>query len=476
MSDSPDSYDFAVIGGGSAGYAGARTAAALGLRTVVIDGADELGGLCILRGCMPSKALIASADRALSVRRGGEFGLRATLESVDTAFIRERKRRLIADFAGYRQGQLTDGRFELVRGHATFRDAHTLDVTLREGGESRTLRFGACLVATGSSISVPDVAGLRETGFWTSDDVLDAAEVPASFVVLGGGAIALEMAHYLHGIGRAVTVIQRSEHLLTGMDHDVGDAVQHAFERRGIAVHTGTKLTRVERDAAGKKIVHFEKNGQPCVAPADEVLVALGRKPATAGLALDAAGLEAEKGRLLALATQQTSQPHIFAAGDVCGPLEVVHLAIQQAELAARNAHTWLSGAKAGEKMDYRLVLFGVFSHPQAAQVGLTELEAAKQGREVVVAKYPFDDHGKSLVMGEVDGFVKMLGDPRTGEILGASVVGPEATELIHQVVAAMHFRSTAADFARIPLYHPTLSEIWSYPAEEIADAVASRA
>lgn len=469
-SSDEEEYDFAVIGGGSAGYAAARTAVGLGLRTAVVDGSQELGGLCILRGCMPSKALIESADRALSARRGREFGLETGVRGVDPRVIRDRKRALIADFAGYRQGQLADGRFDLVRGTARFLDGHRVLVSPLGGGEERAICFRTCLIATGSVISVPDLPGLKEAGYWTSDTLLDAAEVPESLVVLGGGAIALEMAHYLDGIGRAVTVIQRSAHLLSGMDHDVADAVEQAFRHRGLAVHCGTALRRVETSPAGRKRVVFENAGTEQAVEAAEILLALGRRPATEGLGLAAASVETDHGLVAVLPTQQTSQPHVFAAGDVCGPVEVVHLAIQQGELAARNAAAWLRGEKAREKMDYRLALFGVFSHPQAAQVGLTEAAAAKEERAVRVASYPFADHGKSMVMGETDGFVKMIVDAATGEIVGASVVGPEAVELIHLIAVAMHFHCTAAEFLKIPLYHPTLSEIWSYPAEELAD------
>ncbi len=460
-------YDFAILGGGSAGYAAARTAVSLGLRTVVIDGAEELGGLCILRGCMPSKTLIETANRALVVRHGAEFGIDAAFHRVDTAALRERKRALIADFAGYRQGQLQAGKFELIRGHARFGDAHTLVVTKRDGDEV-IVKMKAALIATGSTISTPDVPGLREAGCWTSDTVLDAAEIPENFVVLGGGAIALEMAHFLEGIGRRVTVLQRSPHLLTGMDYDIADAVQAGLSTR-MEVRTGTKLLRVET-AGNRKRVHFSDATGEHVAEAAEILLALGRQPATDTLDLHAANVVHEAGRVRAAATQQTSQPHIFAAGDVCGPLDVVHTAIQQGETAARNAAALLAGREPGEKMDYRLALFGVFTQPQAAQVGLTEIAAAREGRAVLTASYPFNDHGKSMVMGEMHGFVKMIADAATGEILGAAVAGPEATELIHELVVAMHFRATVRDFMTIPHYHPTLSEIWTYPAEEIAD------
>jgi pyruvate/2-oxoglutarate dehydrogenase complex dihydrolipoamide dehydrogenase (E3) component len=165
----------------------------------------------------------------------------------------------------------------------------------------------------------------------------------------------------------------------------------------------------------------------------------------------------------------QTNVPHIFAAGDVCGETEVVHIAVQQGEIAARNAAQIIRGG-AGDlaEADYRLKLFGVFTEPQAAAVGMNEAEAAASGRPWRAASYPFNDHGKSMIAAETDGFVKMIADTETGEILGASVVGPEATELIHAIVVAMRFRCTVRQFLDIPLYHPTLSEIWSYPAEEL--------
>jgi pyruvate/2-oxoglutarate dehydrogenase complex dihydrolipoamide dehydrogenase (E3) component len=458
--------DFAVIGGGSAGYAAARTAVAAGLRTVVIDGAEELGGLCILRGCMPSKTLIQSANNARQVQRAEEFGIRAAFQNADTRVIRERKRRLIAEFAEYRQGQLQDGRFVLLRGSAAFTGPHSISVQQRDGARV-AVEARAVLIATGSVIQWPDIPGLSEAKVWTSDTVLDAAEVPDSFVVLGGGAIALEMAHYLSAIGRKVTVIQRSDHLLRGMDPDVGAVLRESFESRGMTIHTGTSLRRVETSGASKRVI-FKQSGREEAAEAAEILLALGRRAAVDGLDLNEAGVAADKGHVAVAATMQSSAPHIFAAGDVCGASDVVHIAIQQGEIAARNAARLLRGEGAMEEMDYRLKLFGVFTEPQVATVGMNEADAAASGRPWRAASYPFNDHGKSLVMGETEGFVKMLADTDTGEILGASVVGPEATELIHQVAVAMRFRSTVSQFLEIPFYHPTLSEIWTYPAEEL--------
>ncbi len=469
---SENSFDFIVIGGGSGGYAAARTAHSAGLRVAVIDGASELGGLCILRGCMPSKTLIESANRQLHIRHAAEFGLKATSHGVDIRTIRDRKRTLIADFAGYRQGQLEDGSFALHRGHARFIDAHTLEVSPRDGSATYQLTARSFCIATGSEVFVPDVPGLAETGYWTSDDVLDTDTLPKSIAVLGGGAIALEMAHYLEAMGCTVTLLQRNAQLLTGLDRECSDVIATAYTERSMKVHLGTHLCSVQKHESRKRI-EFIQDSHTHAILVDEILLAMGRQPATKGLALEAAKVSLHKTKVIVNDRMQTSQPHIFAAGDVCSPLDVVHIAIQQGEIAARNAARLLQGKAADETIDYRLTLFGVFSHPQVAVVGATTEKLRAQNIPFLEASYPFNDHGKSMVMGETSGFVKMLAHKDTGEILGACVVGPEATELIHEVVIAMNFRSTVQQFMAIPHYHPTLSEIWTYPAEEIADQMA---
>ena len=462
-------YEFVVIGGGSGGYAGARTGVEHGLKTAVVDGAETLGGLCILRGCMPSKTLIESANRNLSIRRASEFGLRASGLETHVGEIRDRKRKLIGEFAEYRQGQLEDGRFALHRGYAEFTDPHTLKISPRDRSEPYTITADAFLIATGSTIPKPPLPELDEVGYITSDDILDAESLPPSLIVLGGGAIALEMAHYLEGIGREVTVIQRSDQVLTGSDQDVADALADALRER-MTLHTGTELTGASKDGATKS-VNYNHEGEPKTASADEILVALGRAPATSGLSLESAGVSLQGKQIATGSDQSTSTGHIFAAGDVCGPHEVVHIAIEQGEIAATNAAVLL-GKLPGEKrreINYRLKLFGVFTEPQVASVGLSEAEAKAQGIEYLADSYPFDDHGKSMTMGETHGFVKLICAP-DGEILGGSAVGPEVVELIHEIAVAMHFRAKAGDLAQIPHYHPTLSEIWTYPAEELAE------
>jgi pyruvate/2-oxoglutarate dehydrogenase complex dihydrolipoamide dehydrogenase (E3) component len=461
-------FDLIVIGAGSAGYNGAALAARSGLRVALVDGASELGGLCILRGCMPSKALLAGANRLQLMHEAAEFGITATDVALDLPTLVARKRRHVADFADYRRGQIENGPFTFVRGRGVFIDAHTLEITTGQG-EVSSLRGRNFLLATGSKLNPPPVAGLEEIGYLHSDTALELTELPKSLVILGAGAIGLEFAHYFNALGTKVTILQRSAQLLKGSDADIANSLREAMEARGMTIHTGVTLEGAERSTGGKKLL-FTVEGVAQEVEAEEIFHALGRSPNLSKLGLETTGIQLPNGKLTVTPTQQTTVPHIYAAGDVCGPYEIVHLAIQQAEVAVRNIlRTNRKSHEGLEEMDYRLKLFVLFTRPEVAQVGLTETEARACGEQIGVATYPFNDLGKSLVMGETEGFVKLITRASTGELLGGSVIGPEAASLIHEIAVAMHYHGTAQDLARIPHYHPTLSEIWTYPAEDLA-------
>ena len=286
----------------------------------------------------------------------------------------------------------------------------------------------------------------------------------------------MEAAHQLAGLGCEVSVVQRCGQIMRDSDADLAGALQQALAAQGVRFHCGTHLVRAELDqSTGQKRVWYERDGEMHSHAAQEILFALGRQPRTDSLELHLAGVKTgAKDAVVAGPDQRSSKKHIFAAGDVCGPYEIVHIAIQQAEVAARNAARHL-GKLGGspENTDYRLKLFALFTEPQMALVGLSEKEAKAQGIDYAAATYAFADHGKAMVRGETDGFVKLISNRQTGEIIGGAVVGPEAAELIHEIVVAMHFRATAATLAAVPHYHPTLSEIWTYPAEELAGHAA---
>jgi pyruvate/2-oxoglutarate dehydrogenase complex dihydrolipoamide dehydrogenase (E3) component len=455
-------FDVVILGGGSGGYAAARTVTAAKLKTAVIEGGREVGGLCILRGCMPTKALLYAAEVKHLAEHAPIWGVRATKVGFDFAKVMARKNAQIKDFAGYRRKQLNAGKFTFIRAEASFLDPHT--VALSNG---KTLRAKYFVIATGSRVATPPLPQLAETGYWTSDDAVSLKKLPQSLIILGGGAIACEFAQFFARFGVKITLIQRSPHILREFDTDAGAVMEKVFRAEGMKVYPGTKLLDVRR--AGKlKAVTFEQAGKKITVSAQEILFALGRAPNTEALNLERAGVKTEAGRIVSNAAMQTSAPHIFAAGDCTGPHEIVHIAVNQGEVAGQN----IADAKSRRRMDYRLLISVVFTDPQVATVGLTEKTAAAEGIPLLSASYPFDDHGKSLIMEAKAGFVKLLANPKTGEIIGGSCVGPSGGELIHEIVAAMAKRMTVRELAAMPHYHPTLAEIWTYPAEELAEQI----
>jgi len=452
-------FDVAIIGGGSGGYAAARTAAGEGRKTVVIEGGEEVGGLCILRGCMPTKALLYAAEVLHLAGHAEPWGIRVQNVSFDFQRVMARKNALIQDFADYRRQQLAGGKFEFRRAQARFVDSHTLE--LSPGGRLTAAHF---VIATGSVVSRPPLAELEEAGCLTSDTALALTRLPQSLVVLGGGPVALEFAQFFARFGVQVTLVQRSAHVAKALDEDAATELEKVLRREGISVYTGTRLLSARRTGGGKEVA-FEHQGQTVRVQAEEIFHGLGRVPNTAGLGLDTAGVKVESGRVITNGQMQTSAPHVYAAGDCTGLHEIVHIAIQQGETAAHN----IAHPDRAKQMDYRLLTEVIFTEPQIAVVGLTEKAARARNIPYRAASYPFNDHGKSLIMEAKDGFVKLLADPPTGEILGGCCVGPVGGELIHEITAAMHKRMTVHELAAMPHYHPTLAEIWTYPAEELA-------
>lgn len=461
-------FDLLVIGGGSAGFNAARVAADLGKRVAIVDGGKELGGLCILKGCMPSKTLLHAAELLHHAKHSAKFGVRIPAGArMDMKALHAWKKHVIADFAGYREKAMTNARrFTLFRAHARFLDPHT--VLLDDG---RKLRAKSFLVATGSRASVPAlVPGLATTPHWTSDDVLDLDFLPKSVIVLGGGIVACELAQFLSRIGTKVTLIQRSKNILRDHSPAASEVVQQAFRDEGIDLHTDTKISLVRSLGADKGVeVEFTSSGKRLVRRAAHLFNALGREPNIDALDLAKAGVAtAADGRVKVNRWQRTTAPHIYAGGDVCGPHDIVHLAVAQGELAAR--HAFGVSEKELRPTSKIPLLNVVFTDPPLATIGAQESELVAAKKPHLVASYPFDDHGKSILMGQTRGYVKVIAEPKRGRILGAEIVGPQAGELIHCFSGPISMGATVHDLLRAPWYHPTLAEILTYPLEEIAE------
>ncbi len=451
-------FDYIVIGGGSGGYAAARTAREVLEHVAIIDSSKVLGGLCILRGCMPSKTLLYSAEMLHLARRGKEFGLHIPETSVNMKLLHQRKLEVIKEFSEYRKEQLESERFTLFRSHARFIDKQTIELS-----DGKRLSADYFMVATGSTVSTPPIKGLNNIPFWTSDEILELNFLPEKVIVLGGGIVACELAQLLRRLGSEVVQIQRSSHILKETPIAASSNIEKCFRNEGIEIYTDTLI----RDIAFKDssyYVTFTQGDNFNRVNAPHLLNALGRKAATEGLGLEKAGVEVkDNGKIICSAMQQTSNPLIYACGDVTGPHDVVHLAILQGELAARHAT-----GRVANPVDYDHLLNVVFTDPQIATVGLGEKQLKERGVDYLSAYYPFNDHGKSILMEAKNGYVKVFADRISGIILGSECISKDAGELIHSMAVAVTMKARVKELLKVHWYHPTLSEIWSYPLEDI--------
>jgi len=330
------------------------------------------------------------------------------------------------------------------------------------------LRAERIFIGTGSKSNVPDLPRLVETPFWTSDDVLELDFVPSSVIVLGGGAIACEFAQFLDRIGSKVTLLQRSEHLLKEYSPEAAEVIEEVLRQEGVELHVGTHIEEISATGKGVR-VKFRQGNEVLTREAAYLFNALGRSANLDGLHLEAAGIEVSDGKIQVNAWQQTTNGRVYAGGDVCGPHDVVHLAVAQGELAAKHAF----GQSDLEPIEADQRLSVVFTDPPLASLGLTEAELEERGVNFIAATHPFADHGKSILMNATAGFVKILAEAATGRLLGAEIVGVQADSLIHCLSGPLALKATAGDLLKAPWYHPTLAEILAYPLEEIAGKLA---
>ena len=456
-------FDLIVLGGGSAGYAAARTAHEKNARVAVVDGAQDLGGLCILRGCMPSKTLIYSAEMLHAAGQGNVFGFDRASPKANLKLMQERKQKVIGEFANYRQEQLADGRFSLFRKQGILQGVNEVRL---ESGE--ILEGEKILMSTGSKVSVPPIPGLSTVGFKTSDDVLNLDYIPTECIVLGGGVVACELAQFLGRIGSRVTILQRSSRLLKELPPEASAALRAQLTEEGIEVLTEVNLQEFKSDKAGGIKVFFDHGGKVCKRDTTFLFLGLGRSPNVDENSLGDLGIQLKpSGHIQTNHFQQTSVPSIYAAGDCAGPHEIVHIAVKQGETAALHALGF-----AVPPVEYDNLLSVVFTDPRIAKVGLSTEELKNRDINFISASYPFDDHGKSILMEAKKGYVAVHAEKSSGIILGAECAGKDAGELIHSLSVAVSLQATVHQLLKVDWYHPTLSEIWTYPLEDIAEEI----
>ncbi len=454
MSDqnpSPGTAQLVVVGGGPGGYHAAFKAAALGLEVTIVDPEANPGGVCLHRGCIPSKALLHVAKLVSEAREAAEIGVVFAEPEIDVDRVRAWKNEIVEKLTGALGQKVVKEKLTYLRGLARFKDAHTLTVTT-DDGESE-LAFEQAILATGSRpIMLPGV----ETGdrIIDSTGALELADVPGTLLVVGGGYIGLELGSAYDALGSQVSVVEMTNGLLPGCDRDLVSVLKRRLDKKFEAIKLNTKVAELKELKSGVKVVLEDKKGQRTEQKFDKVLVSIGRRPNTENLGLENTTIELdEKGFVKVDGQRRTAESHVFAIGDIAGEPMLAHKAYGEADTAAE--------AAAGRKAVYepRAIPAVVFTDPEIAWCGLTETEARAQKIKVKTAKLPWRGNGRTLTLGREDGITKLIVDPESDRLLGVAVAGPGAGELIAEGVLALEMAAVSEDLRRTIHPHPTLSE-----------------
>jgi pyruvate/2-oxoglutarate dehydrogenase complex dihydrolipoamide dehydrogenase (E3) component len=471
-------WDVIVIGGGSAGTSAGAAAAAAGARTAVIND-GELGGLCILRGCMPTKAMLASAHARGALAHLDHFGIELEgTARTDFARVMARKDAQVARFKRAKVQQIGNADFTLIDGRARFAPGGGLIVTGPQG-EGR-IEAGSYVIATGSVTSSIPIDGLDRVPVLDSDGVMRLTQQPQAVLVQGAGPIGLELAQFFAEVGTRVLLVNRSP-LLKTHDHDLGEellaalrsvpnlevaAPGHiaALEPRAGGLHAVVETTCDAEGAEGRRRVRFD---------ADVLLMATGREPALADLGLEHTGARVAKKAIAHDAGMRTDDPRVWVAGDATGAWQILHLANQEGRVAGHNAARAALGLEAPAlRMNYRLRMQTIFTAPCFAEVGRTRADCEREGLPWVEASRRFPKTGRAITMGAEHGIWRLIAHAETGELLGTQCLGPRADDLVHVISACMHFRGTVGDLLAMPWYHPTLSEVLLSIARDLEEQI----
>jgi pyruvate/2-oxoglutarate dehydrogenase complex dihydrolipoamide dehydrogenase (E3) component len=447
-----EAFDAVILGAGQAGKPLALALAKAGRKTAIVE-REHVGGTCINVGCTPTKTMVASARVAYLARRAADYGVAAGPVAVDMQRVVARKRAIVERFRNYGTQRLQKAEnVDLIFGAARFVDSKTVELALRAGG-TRRLTAPKIVINTGGRPSVPPIPGLADVPHLDSSSVMELNEVPRHLIVLGGGFIGLEFAQMFRRFGAEVTVLEGLPRLAARDDEDVGEALRKVLEEDGLRIETGALAERVE-GKAGDIAVHYKQAGATKTVRGSHLLVAVGRKPNTEDLDLAAAGVATERGFIPVDETLQTNVPGIYAVGDVKPGPQFTHVSYDDFRILRDR---WVLGLDA--KLGDRLVPNTVFTDPQLASVGLNETEARKRGLEIRVAKIGMNGIARALEMDESRGFLKVIVDAKTDQILGCTVFGIEGGEIMAMLQIAMMGKLPYTVLKEAIFAHPTLAE-----------------
>ena len=442
-------YDLVVVGAGPGGYVAAIRAAQLGLSTVVVE-RDELGGVCLNWGCIPSKSLLKNAEILSLIHRGEEFGFYFDNLRVDYAKAIDRSRGVVDRNTKGIAFLLRKNKVEHIRGEASLRDSHTLEIA----PEGRVIRAKNVILATGArarSIPALPIDGER---VMTSRHALELKQLPSSVIIVGAGATGMEFAYLYNAYGVKVTVVELLPRVVPNEDEEISHELERALSREGITFMTGAGVTEMTRIEGGSRL-KVESSNQVTEIEGEKVLVAIGVQANTEDLGLNGLGVATERGFIQVDDNMGTNVPGIYAIGDVTGKLLLAHVASAQGVMAAET----ISGAES-QPLDYVNMPRATYCIPQVASFGLTEQQAREQGYGVKIGKFPFQASGKAVAIAETAGTVKLVVDNKYGELLGAHLIGPEVTELLAELSMARLLEGTTHELGWMVYSHPTLSEV----------------
>ncbi|MCA1054760.1 dihydrolipoyl dehydrogenase [Rossellomorea aquimaris] len=454
-------YDLVILGGGTGGYVAAIRASQLGLKTAIVE-KGKLGGTCLHRGCIPSKALLRSAEVYATAKHSENFGVNINGVELDFTKVQSRKDGIVEQLHKGVQHLMKQGKIDVFEGIGRILGPSifspmpgTISVEMNNGEENEMLIPKNVIVATGSRPrSLP---GLEIDGEYvlSSDEALSLEELPKSIIIVGGGVIGIEWASMLSDFDVEVTVVEYADKIVPTEDHEISKEMQRLMKKKGVKIVTGAKvLPESLQKGEGTVTINAEHKGEEKSFTAEKILVSVGRQANVEGIGLENTDIKIEKGFIEVNAFFQTKESHIYAIGDVIGGLQLAHVASHEGitaveHMANENPHP----------IDYSLISKCIYSNPEIASVGMTEQEAKEKGFELKVGKFSFRAIGKALVYGESDGFVKIIADKETDDILGVHMIGPHVTDMISEAGLARVLDATPWEIGHTIHPHPSLSE-----------------
>lgn len=438
-----------ILGGGPAGYVAAITAAQQGADVILFEQAT-LGGTCLNEGCMPTKTLLESAGRYRDIREADKFGIRVNKEavSIDWSSLLERKNAIVSRLVQGIQYLMKKNKIKIVQGKAAFQSPHVVLAETANG--TVEIKADQFIIATGSEPSSLPFAPFDGNWIIDSTQAMSLPGLPPSLVIVGGGVIGCEFASIYSRLGTKVSIIEMAPHILPGEDADIANILKEQLEKDGVDIYTSAAVKKLDRD---KKCALIEQEGETREIYGEYVLVSIGRKPSVNGIGLENAGVAYEKSGIKVNEKMQTNIPHIYACGDCIGGIQLAHVAFHEGKVAALNA----CGMEASA--DYKAVPRCIYTFPEIAGTGLTEKQAKEVYGAVRIGEYPFSANGKAMISGEQAGKVKVIIEPEYEEVVGLSICGPHATELVGQGVLMLNGEMTADLLERLIAAHPTVSE-----------------